>query len=110
MRGQGGGEDRATAGDPSNAAATWIELLHSKQLLPASAWSKRRQPGLNSRWVTTSPSWDRRQIVTLDGKDTPHVAVGGGGGGAASTGGASGGGAAAAPRKPNLKTTPVRVR
>ena len=94
-----------STGDAS--AASHIELHHSKQLLPSSAWAKSRRPGPNSRWVTTAPSWDRFQIVTLDGKDTPHVPVGG----AASNGGATGGGAAAQ-TKPNsaTKMSPVRAR
>lgn len=88
-------------------AATHVELHDSKQLLPASAWAKSRRPGPNSRWITTAASWDRFQIVTLDGKDTPHVAVGG----AASNGGTSGGGVAAS-NKPNsaTKMSPVRAR
>lgn len=92
-------------------AVTGIDLHHSKQLLPASAWAKRRQPGPNSRWVTTAPSWNRNQIVTLDGKDTPHVGHLAGGG-AASNGGGSGGGVAV-PSKPDnmvLKASVVRAK
>eukprot|EP00752_Nemacystus_decipiens_P018632 g16706.t1 len=94
-------------GEGGTNTATHIEPHSSKQLLPASAWAKRRQPGPNFRWITTSPSWDRCQIVTLDGKDTPHMAAGG----AASAGSGSAGGAAA-PFKPNsaTKMSPVRER
>lgn len=94
-----------TAGE--SGGATRIELHNSKQLLPASAWPKRQQPGLNSRWITTRSSWDRFQIVTLDGRASQRVA----GGGAASNGGGSGG-RAAPPSKPNpaSKMSPVRAR
>ncbi|CAN0363810.1 unnamed protein product, partial [Ectocarpus sp. 8 AP-2014] len=103
-------EEEGRWGDaPGNNAATGMELRHSKQLLPDSAWAKRRPPGPNARWNTTKPSWDRCKIVTLDGKDTPHA--GGSSGGAPSNGGASGGGASLSHLPhPTPRDSPARSR
>ncbi|CAM9635048.1 unnamed protein product [Ectocarpus sp. 6 AP-2014] len=102
-------EERGWGDAPGNNAATGIEFRHSKQLLPDSAWAKRRPPGPNARWNTTKPSWDRCKIVTLDGKDTPHA--GGSSGGAPSNGGTSGGGASL-PHLPHPtpRVSPARSR
>lgn len=92
-----------------NGKSTGIELLRSKQLLPASALAKRWQPDLHTPGVFSGAACgkiNRGAFITLDGRDSAPV-----GGGTVGSSRASGGHTVAPLKSPMpSNTSPSRLR
>lgn len=95
--------------------ATGVDFHRSKTLLPPSMIAKRWQPDAHAIGVFSGAAcgtYDHRNIVTLDGKDSAPGGVVSKGGGASKSGGGSGG-FPAHPFKPpskGSKGSPGRAR